>query len=381
MNNTVDISLLSTGHDVADARLHRLAAVLVEQGLRVEVHGLGEVVDGPPGVDVHARPRSGLVRRALRALLLPWEAHGRVVIVLDPELVFPALVRRAAAHRRRSAGQVLVADVHEDYEKVLADRAWATGIRGNAARLVAASATWAATRADLTLVADDHLPPRWPQARLVVRNIPLAEMLPQPSGLDPQPRALYVGDVRRSRGLHTMLAVMEACPDWSLDVVGPVATADKLWLAAWRRTSPARTRVTFHGRRPPREAWKLASGAWVGLCLLEPTPAFIAALPSKVLEYLACGIGVLTTPLPRSAALVKESGAGAIAADVTAAAAMLESWVQDPARLQHQHAAARAWASTHLFKSEHYSEFGHHMARLARDGETVTDTDSGGAFQ
>ena len=359
-----DVSLLSTGHDVADARLHRLAAVLLDEGLTVEVHGLGSESAGPPGTTVRARPRRGLVRRALQALFLPWTAGGTIVVVLDPELVLPALLRRSVARRGGSAGAVVVADVHEDYRTTLFDRSWARGLRMVLARLVVAGATRASTRADVTLVADDYLPPRQLRSRLVVRNVPLLEMLPPPATPEPQPRALYVGDVRRSRGLHTMLAVIEACPEWSLDVVGPVASADRHWLTQWRSTSSARDRVTFHGRHPPREAWRLASGAWVGLSLLEPTPAFVAALPSKVLEYLACGLGVVTTPLPRSAALVQESGAGVVAADVEAAAAILRRWASAPGDLRAHQAAARSWAAANLSRSDHYGEFGELMTRL-----------------
>jgi len=361
----VDVSVLTTGHDVADARLHRLTAVLVAQGLSVEVDGLGSPSSGPPEVRVRAVPRRSLGHRMLRSMLLPWTARGRVLIVLDPDLVLPALVRRWMSRwsgdRRR-----VVADVHEDYMKTLFDRSWAHGISLVAARLVVAGALRASTRADATVVVDDYLPPHRPRSRLVVRNLPIFDMLPPPSQPEPTPRALYVGDVRRSRGLRTMLSVLEACPEWSLDVVGPVAAADRRWLANWRATSPARDRVRFHGRRPPRDAWQLASGAWVGLCLLDPTPAFVAAMPSKILEYLACGLTVVTTPLPRAAALIVEAGAGAVVADVAAATETLRAWTDRPAQIAVHQAAARAWAYENLSQSDSYREFGRMMARLAR---------------
>lgn len=361
----VDVSLLTTGHDVADARLHRLSAVLVGEGLSVEVKGLGLPSAGPPGVSVRATPRRSLLHRALRAVLLPWSARGRVLIVLDPDLVLPALVRRWAS-RWSGADRRVVADVHEDYAKALLDRGWARGLRMVAARVIVSGAVRASASADATLVVDHHLPPYRPRSRLVVRNLPIIDMLPPPASPDAAPRALYIGDVRRSRGLQSMLAVLEACPDWSLDVVGPVAAADRRWLSQWRTASPARDRVRFHGRLPPRDAWQLASGAWVGLCLLEPTPAFVAALPTKVLEYLACGLAVVTTPLPRAAALVVEAGAGAVVADEAAAAATLTGWSERPGQARAHQAAARAWAEENLSRSNHYGEFGRLMARLAR---------------
>lgn len=365
---TVDVSLLTTGHDVADARLHRLVSALLSQGLSVEIDGLGTAGDAPPGAFARTRPRRSLGHRAIRALRLPWTARGRVLLVLDPDLALSALPRRLAAWRSRNpsrTGSRLIVDVHEDYQKTLLDRSWAKGLRLVAARVVVAGAMFAATRADLTIVADDHLPPRQSRRRLVVRNLPLLEMLPAPSAPDLQPRALYVGDVRCSRGLRNMLALVEANPEWALDVVGPVAAADRGWLAHWRTTSSASSRVTFHGRRPPREAWRLASGAWVGLCLLEPTPAFVAALPSKIYEYLACGLAVLTTPLPRAATLVTEAGAGAVVADVGDASAALRHWAIDPGAVGAHQAAARSWSNQTLSDADPYGEFARRVAMLA----------------
>src|SRR2546423_1480843 len=128
--------------------------------------------------------------------------------------------------------------------------------------------------------------------RLAVRSAPGGTYLPEPSDPGPVPRAIYIGDVRRSRGLPVMLAAVEAAPGWELDVVGPVAAADQAWLDDWIATSPAASRVRFHGRKPPSQAWALALGAWVGLSPLDDTPAFPDAVPTKLYEYLAAGLAV-----------------------------------------------------------------------------------------
>jgi hypothetical protein len=129
--------------------------------------------------------------------------------------------------------------VHEDYAARLRDRAWAHGVFGAGARVVAAGGSSLARHADVTVVADGHLPPRQARRRVVVRNLPDLSALPAPGPRDARPRALYVGDVRRSRGLQTMLEAVEAVPEWTLDVVGPVAADDAGWLADWSRRSPA----------------------------------------------------------------------------------------------------------------------------------------------
>jgi glycosyltransferase involved in cell wall biosynthesis len=291
---------------------------------------------------------------------LPWQARGRVQLVLDPDLVPTGSLRRLARGR-------LVVDVHEDYAAMLADRAWARGVAGAVGRAVVAAANRLAGRADLTVVADEHLPPAAARDRLVVRNLPDAAMLPRPAEPDPNPRALYVGDLRASRGLFAMLDAVAAAPGWALDLVGPVAPADRARLDARLAGDPdLGARVRLHGRLPPQQAWASAAGAWAGLLLLERTPAFEAAMPTKLYEYLACGLAVVTTDLPRPAGLVGAAGAGAVVTDGAAAGAVLRAWSADPARLAAHRAAARTWWAQQA--GSPYDEMAARVAALVRGG-------------
>lgn len=339
--SSYDVTILTSGHDVADARLHREAAALVAAGMSVEVLGLGRVEDGPPGTTIRTWPRAGGLHRAGLATRMAVQAGGRVLMSLDPD---SALAAHTAV---LASGRELVVDVHEDYAALLADRAWAAsfgGLAGRAGREVVRAFQRIAGRAALTVVADEHVPPLRARRRFVLPNEPDLTMLPEPSEPDPEPRALYIGDVRTSRGLFAMLTALRQAPSWSLDVVGPVAPADQVELDALLAAHPdLAARVRFHGRKPPREAWQLARGAWVGLLLLHDTPAFRDALPSKVGEYLACGLPVLTTDLPRQAEVVRGApGRGAVGVvvevgddDVVGArvAEQLEAWADVPAFL------------------------------------------------
>lgn len=356
----VDVSVVSTAHDVADARLHRHCAAFVRAGLRVEVIGRGRPADGPPDVTVTTLPRRGKFGRARDAATLPFRARGRALLTLDPDLV------PGATLRRRTRGGVLVVDVHEDYLALLADRAWARGPAGLAARLVARGATALTRRADLAVVADEHVPPRTARHRLVVRNLPDPGYLPPPGEPDAEPRAVYIGDVRRSRGLQAMVAAVAAAPPWKLDIIGPVAAADADWLDGWLASAPEADRVRVHGRLAPAAAWALARGAWAGLALLEDTPAFRAAVPTKLYEYLGCGFAVLATPLPRMADLVAESGAGRVVGDPEAASATLRGWFAAPGELAKHRAAAVDWAERHLAGASPYDQLAREVRSLVR---------------
>lgn len=320
-----DVTVVTSGHDVADARLHRLTRALLRLGARVEVLGLGRVADGPEGASVRTWPRGSMVGRGLRGLTMARAARGRVLLALDPDALLWAEVVGRLTRRP------VVADVHEDYGRMLEDRAWAQGLLGRGAKVVARVAETVAARADLTLVADEHVPPGSARCRLVVRNEADQELIGPSQPWDEKPRAAYVGDVRASRGLFAMLDALRAAPEWTLDVVGPVAAADQPALDRLLEDEPQlAARVTWLGRLPPAQAWAVAHGAWVGFALLEDTPAFRDALPSKLYEYIAAGLVPVVTPLPRQRRLVEESG-GFVVRDGAEAGAVLRALAADPA--------------------------------------------------
>ncbi len=148
-------------------------------------------------------------------------------------------------------------------DALLADREWAKGVIVPLSRALIAVALAIARRADLVVVADEHVPPQTARHRLVVRNLPDGDYLPAPGEPDADPRAVYIGDLRRSRGLQSMIARVSAAPGWRLDLVGPVSEADQPWVDDWLTRSKEAGRVRLYGRLPPREAWRIADGAWV----------------------------------------------------------------------------------------------------------------------
>ena len=361
----VDVGVLTVGHDVADARIHRIVDALSRHGLSVEVRGLGDPANGPPSAVVRTRPRSGLIGRAIRSAALPWTSNARVLLTLDPDVVPAARLVGLLRHRR------VVVDVHEDYAKLLVDRTWSKGAVGTIARLVVGLATRLARNADLTVVADDHVPPTVARRRLVVRNLPTPVMFSPQTPRGPVPRAVYVGDVRASRGLFDMLDAVAQAPPWELDLVGPVAKRNAAALEERLNTSDLAGRVRCHGRRPPERAWQIARGAWVGLCLLHNTPAFRDAVPTKLYEYLAGGLAVIVSDLPRQAEIVAKSGAGAVVVGVEDVVEHLRAWAADPTIVDSHRRAAADWARAQLAFADPYDVLADVIADLSRSDGAV----------
>jgi len=343
----LDISIISPGASLADARLHRIVNALIRDGKSVEIFAIGNPQDAPKGATIRTINQSkGFLWRMHRAFYSPWRASGQILYTLAPEA---QLFTWAAALIKRRA---YCADVYEDYLSLLKDRKWAKrllGLPGAIASLLARSGTAFAARSAMVTVADVQVPPFTARQRILLRNLPDATHLIQSGSLSTKPRALYIGDVRESRGLHTMLQAAALAPEWSFDIVGPISENDAAWIHLWSiQNEDAASRVTFHGRLAPEKSWQLAHGAWVGLSLLEPTPAFIAAIPSKIYEYMSVGLATITTPLPRCADLISQSQAGAVADGPASVAAILQGWQRDPAEIEKVRANGAAWARQNL---------------------------------
>jgi glycosyltransferase involved in cell wall biosynthesis len=104
--------------------------------------------------------------------------------------------------------------------------------------------------------------------------------------------------------------------------------------------------VRHHGFIPNREALKLLRGALAGLALLHDEPNYATSRPTKVMEYMAFGIPVVTTPNAASTELVRKYDSGLVVPfrDPEAAAAAVLELRADPDLRHHFGAAGRAGA-------------------------------------
>lgn len=291
-------------------------------------------------------------------------ARGKVLYAISPEAVAPAFAKAKTLHRK------LAVDFFEDYLRLLQDRAWTSkffGFVGWIAKSDTKSALWFAKRADLTTVADVQVPPFDARNRLVVRNLPDLSLLTKSGERGAIPRAIYIGDLRKSRGLYSMLTVAEMSPAWEFDFIGGIAADDQEFVNQWfDKNGSDNARVRFHGKLPLRESWKFATGAWVGLSLLESTPAFIEAIPSKLYEYMSVGLASISTPLPRCVELQAISNFGAIESTPEDVAARLEYWKNNSDELDQIRGRVADWAVQNLDSEREYANFAAEMAKLTR---------------
>jgi glycosyltransferase involved in cell wall biosynthesis len=166
---------------------------------------------------------------------------------------------------------------------------------------------------------------------------------------DEQARVVYAGRVSVARGAAEMVEIgrrlasrarVEVIGDADAEVRDMMDSAHRQGLVHW------------HGYLPNPVALERVRGALAGLSLLHDEPNYRHSRPTKLVEYLAQGVPVISTPLPLAVELVERSHGGALvsfagAVDETVAA--VERWLADPAARQ---SAAHAG---HRYVREHHS--------------------------
>lgn len=235
--------------------------------------------------------------RAARARVRALASDHAVLIIHDPEL----LIALPWGDLRR-AGTRVVWDVHEDLAAALAMKPYlprlVRAVLGPAVRFME---RWAERRVTL-LLAESAYQERFRRIHPVVLNLPPVPVI-QPR--EPRERrAIYVGSITRARGLDVMLGMATALAPHGirLRLVGEAPNPED---AARIR---AATNVDWDGPLPNEEALREIEQSRVGLALLADQPNYRHSMPTKILEYMACGTPVVATPLPLSRLVVGSDG-------------------------------------------------------------------------
>lgn len=336
--------IVTCAHHGDDARIvHRQARSLLEAGHRVTL------ISPPPASTAH--DPAGLVRVAIpratgRRRLGAWRAARRAVsrhiggadlmLFHDPELVIVL-----ARGRWRTP---LVWDVHEDYLAHAGSAVWMPRPLRPVLRLpVRAIEWWASKRCHLLLAEDAYATRLGPHP--VVPNSTWVPELVAPAGRDA--RVVYVGRISVDRGVDELIELgrllqgrvaVELIGQCDAEVEPLLRAAHEAGLVDWRgfMSNPA--------------ALARLEGALAGLSLLHDNPNYVVSRPTKLMEYMAHGLPVITTPLPLAKQLVDDGRAGAtVSYDGAAAeaAAVVEAWIVEPEKVAAMGATGHAYVMAH----------------------------------
>jgi glycosyltransferase involved in cell wall biosynthesis len=238
--------------------------------------------------------------RAGRMIMRSLAQDHDVVLVHDPELVLAA----AGLGVRN-----LIWDVHEDPAAALQVKSWMPALLRWP---VAAAWRWTervVERRHHLLLAEHAYQQRFRQWHPVVANsVPVPNII-TPAGDE---RVSYLGTVTMSRGCDTMIEVGRELGRRTggavkLEVIGEAP--DPGARQALQSAAEAGY-VSWLGFMRSDEALTRVGGSLAGLCLLRDLPNYRVSLSTKIVEYGALGVPVITTPLPLAADLVRLENVG-----------------------------------------------------------------------
>jgi glycosyltransferase involved in cell wall biosynthesis len=297
-------------HHPADARIfHRQIQALLDAGHQVTylapVDPQNSHLTERSGSLLQVKPLPRAVgRRRLGALLAARKALARyagdadLLLIHDPELLLALPPRR----KRPPA----VWDVHEDTAAALSTKAWlprplrppvAASVRG---------AEHLAERYMHLMLAEQGYVSRFARAHPVVPNTTYVPDVPAPQ--DGDQRVVYVGHLSPDRGVAEMIELARLLRPHGI-TVELIGQADG---RARAQIEPAQADglVRWRGFIPNDRAMQMVDGALAGLSLLADEPNFRHSMPTKVVEYMARGVPVVTTPLPAAAELATRHECG-----------------------------------------------------------------------
>lgn len=140
--------------------------------------------------------------------------------------------------------------------------------------------------------------------------------------------ACYAGGISRSRGIQTMIDMMEHV-DCKLLLAGRILKKDKM-------PDSVPDKVTYLGLVGREEINILYGKSYVGLVVLMPTPNYVNSLPIKMFEYMAAGLPFVASDFPLWQQIVDENQCG-ICVDATSpekVAEVIEHLLNNPEEAQ-----------------------------------------------
>jgi hypothetical protein len=235
------------------------------------------------------------------AVALARSTRPDVVHFHDPELIpFALMLKRG--------GCKVIYDVHEDVPADIYSKTWIPSLlHPVVARSAEMVERTTARRFDAVIAATPTIADRFRQygARVsVVRNsVRLDEFVEPTVETKRRRQAVYIGHASFNRGLVEMV---EACAAAQLPLVlaGSIGASEANWV------NKSSANVLCRGKLGRSEIANLLNESLIGLCLFQPEPNHLYAMPTKIFEYMAAGLPVVTSDLPRSKEIVEAARCG-----------------------------------------------------------------------
>ncbi len=126
-----------------------------------------------------------------------------------------------------------------------------------------------------------------------------------------KPKFVYLGTISNDRGALRMVRALEiafGCDNYELHFIGEITDASiepELF-----EVFNGNANIVFHGYQPMRRAWEICNACDVGLAILDAKANYIESYPTKLFEYLICGLPIVTSNFDLYRGLVEKYNVG-----------------------------------------------------------------------
>jgi glycosyltransferase involved in cell wall biosynthesis len=308
------VAHLTSVHPTFDVRIfQKESKTLVKAGydfVLVAPHGKSETVDG---VRIHTIEKPN--HRLLRILTSGWRVYqaarqeqADIYHFHDTELIPIGFLLSLQ-------GKPVIYDMHEHMPGYLLTKEWIPApLRKPASKAFQLLERLTLNRFHVIFAEKSYEADyRWVRRRTVVLNYPLAdELLSINAEKFAEPTVGYVGDVNESRGAGVTTEALVLLKRKGIDLrwlcIGRIP--EKLKSKLQNTIQAEKLNVEFAGFMPSKQAHPLVAKTHIGLAIVERIPNNTGSLLTKLFEYMALGMPLITSDFPLYKDLIEGTGCG-----------------------------------------------------------------------
>lgn len=311
----VKICHVTSVHDKNDSRIfYRECLSLKRAGFDVHLIAPADEDSVDDGVIVHAVPKFS--SRLLRMLICPLAIlrklafkKYKLVHFHDPELIWVGIVLRIS-------GKKVIFDVHENIAEQITSKDWLP-LRKLIAKLYIAidyisAKCFVLILAELSYV---DIYKQYTSDYHVILNYPDIDLLAEHHVTRRDSASIfYIGGVSKERGIDTVLNALHLLHSkniyFEFHCVGTCSPALLAEIREWNVYQEISDRVVFYGRRDIKEGYKISQKCILGISILKPIGNYRNSYSTKIFEYMAVGMPVITSDFQLYRDVVQASDCG-----------------------------------------------------------------------
>lgn len=150
---------------------------------------------------------------------------------------------------------------------------------------------------------------------MVVQNFPrqgsVLQRYQPKTAQNSKPKFVYLGTISKDRGALKMIASLDKTfgkSNYELHFIGDIT--DPNLEENLRQIFFENTNIIYHGYQSMHESWKICNSCDVGLAILDSKKNYLGSYPTKLFEYLICGLPIVTSNFELYKNLVEKHNLG-----------------------------------------------------------------------